>query len=226
MIATCLGTPLSNVAGLRQNGADGTYATDPYLGFAFRLTAAASGMPAGWTEFAVGTGSQIPADITPPTLSAVVATTALRIGTTSLVTFTFSEPVTGFSNSNLTVPNGTLSTVTSADSGKTWTATLTPTGSVTAATNGIAVAMNGVSDSSENAATGTVNSNNYAVDTVAPTVTSVTSAATNKAYKAADKITVQVIFSEAVTVTGTPQITLKQTELSILMRFRGQGPRR
>ena len=209
MIATCLGTPLSNVAGLRQNGADGTYATDPYLGFAFRLTAAAGGMSAGWTEFAVGTGSQIPADITPPTLSAVVATTALRIGTTSLVTFTFSEPVTGFSNSNLTVPNGTLSTVTSADSGKTWTATLTPTGSVTAATNGIVIPMNGVSDSSENAATGTVNSNNYAVDTVAPTVTSVTSAATNKAYKAADKITVQVIFSEAVTVTGTPQLTLK-----------------
>ena len=162
MIATCLGTPLSNVAGLQQNGADGTYATDTYLGFAFRLTTAANGMPAGWTEFKVGTGSQIPADITPPTLiSAVVATTALRIGTTSLVTFTFSEPVTGFSNSNLTVPNGTLSTVTSADSGKTWTATLTPTGSVTAATNGIAVAMSGVSDSSENAATGSVNSNNY-----------------------------------------------------------------
>ncbi|MGE7416486.1 beta strand repeat-containing protein, partial [Methylobacterium tarhaniae] len=46
------------------------------------------------------------------------------------------------------------------------------------------------------------------IDTTAPTVTGVTSSAANRAYKAGDTISVRVGFSEAVTVTGTPQLTL------------------
>jgi hypothetical protein len=37
----------------------------------------------------------------------VVADPALKIGETSLVTITFSEAVTGFSNADLTIANGT-----------------------------------------------------------------------------------------------------------------------
>jgi hypothetical protein len=37
----------------------------------------------------------------------VVADNALNIGSSSLVTITFSEAVTGFSNADLTVANGT-----------------------------------------------------------------------------------------------------------------------
>lgn len=44
---------------------------------------------------------------------------------------------------------------------------------------------------------------------VAPTVTGVTSSKTNGSYKAGEVISIQVNFSEAVTVTGTPTLTLE-----------------
>jgi len=47
------------------------------------------------------------------------------------------------------------------------------------------------------------------LDTTAPTVTNVTSSTANGLYKAGDIISLQVVFSEAVTVTGTPQLTLE-----------------
>jgi hypothetical protein len=50
-----------------------------------------------------------------------MADTALKIGETSLVTITFSEAVTGFTNADLTIANGTLSAVSSSDGGITWT---------------------------------------------------------------------------------------------------------
>jgi len=44
---------------------------------------------------------------------------------------------------------------------------------------------------------------------VAPTVTGVSSSTTNGSYNVGDSISIQVTFSEAVTVTGTPQLTLE-----------------
>ena len=46
-------------------------------------------------------------------------------------------------------------------------------------------------------------------DTTDPTVSSVTSSADNGTFKAGDVLAVTVTFSEAVTVTGTPQLTLE-----------------
>ena len=66
-------------------------------------------------------------DTVAPDATIVVADTNLLAGETSLVTITFTEAVTGFTNADLTVQNGTLSAVTSGDGGITWTATLTPT---------------------------------------------------------------------------------------------------
>jgi hypothetical protein len=87
-------------------------------------------------------------DISPvavaPTATVVVADTSLSVGETSSVTFTFSEAVTGFANADLTIANGTLTAVSSGDGGVTWTATLTPTASLTDATNVITVAMTGL----------------------------------------------------------------------------------
>jgi len=51
----------------------------------------------------------------------------LTVGETSDVTFTFSEKVTGFELDDLTVVGGTVTGLTTADGGKTWTATFTPT---------------------------------------------------------------------------------------------------
>ena len=49
----------------------------------------------------------------------------------------------------------------------------------------------------------------HRVDTTAPTVSSVVLTSAAKTYKANDKIQATVTFSEDVTVTGTPQLTLK-----------------
>ena len=86
-----------------------------------------------------------------PTATIVVADNALRIGETSLVTITFSEAVTGFTNADLTIANGTLSAVSSSDGGITWTATFTPTANITDATNLITLDNTGVSDVAGNA---------------------------------------------------------------------------
>jgi hypothetical protein len=85
-------------------------------------------------------------DTARPTATIVVADNNLRIGETSLVTITFSEAVTGFTNADLTIANGTLSAVSSSDGGITWTATFTPTASITDATNLITLDNTGVAD--------------------------------------------------------------------------------
>jgi len=149
-------------------------------------------------------------DTVRPTAGIVVADTALVIGETSLVTITFSEAVTGFTNADLTVANGTLSAVSSGDGGVTWAATLTPTVSVADATNVITLNNTGVQDAVGNAGTGTTDSNNYAIDTAASAVTSV-SVPANATYVSGQNLDLTVNFNENVTVDttgGTPRIAL------------------
>ena len=74
---------------------------------------------------------------------------------TSLVTIVFNTPVTGFDNADLTVANGTLSSVSSSDGGTTWTATLTPTAGITDAANVITLDNTGVSAVGGSSGTGT-----------------------------------------------------------------------
>ncbi|WP_238450730.1 Ig-like domain-containing protein, partial [Pseudomonas amygdali] len=77
-------------------------------------------------------------------------------------TITFSEAVTGFTNADLTISNGTLSTVSSSDGGVTWTATLTPTAGITSNSNSVTLNNAGVADQAGNAGSGLSTSNNYA----------------------------------------------------------------
>ena len=106
-----------------------------------------------------------------PTATIVVADNALSIGETATVTITFSEAVTGFTNADLTIANGTLSAVSSSDGGITWTATLTPTANITDATNLITLDNTGVQNGPAMPGVGTTDSNNYAIDTLRPTAT-------------------------------------------------------
>ncbi|MFT4935020.1 MAG: hypothetical protein ACI9LT_001708, partial [Pseudoalteromonas distincta] len=131
-----------------------------------------------------------------PTVSIVVADASLVIGETSLVTFTFSEAVLGFTNADVTIANGTLSAVASADGGVTWTATLTPSASVTDSTNVITVDKTGVTDVGATPGAGTTDSNNYAVDTLRPTASIVVA---DTALAAGETSLVTITFSEAVT---------------------------
>ncbi|WP_144180780.1 Ig-like domain-containing protein, partial [Pseudomonas sp. Kh14] len=88
----------------------------------------------------------------------VVSDNALRIGEASLVTVTFSEAVTGFTNADLTINNGTLSAMSSSDGGITWTATFTPTANISDTSNLIRLDNSGVADAAGNAGTGTTDS--------------------------------------------------------------------
>jgi hypothetical protein len=117
-------------------------------------------------------------------------------GETAVVTFTFSEPVTGFSSSDLSAANGTLGNVSSSDGGITWTATFTPDPGITDWTNVITLDNTGVVDLAGNAGAGTTNSNNYAIITARPTASIVVA---DSALKIGETPSVTITFSEAVT---------------------------
>ncbi|WP_371917237.1 Ig-like domain-containing protein [Pseudomonas sp. R37(2017)] len=150
-------------------------------------------------------------DTVRPTATIVVADNALKVGETSLVTFTFSEAVSGFTNADLTIANGTLSAVSSSDGGITWTATFTPTSSITDTTNLITLDNTGVVDLAGNAGTGTTDSNNYAIDTQRPTATIVV---TDTNLIAGETSLVTITFSEAVTGFTNADLTIANGTLS------------
>ncbi|CAN7188036.1 Ig-like domain-containing protein [Pseudomonas sp. LjRoot263] len=147
----------------------------------------------------------------PPTATIVVADTTLSIGETSLVTITFSEAVTGFTNADLTIPNGTLSAVSSSDGGITWTATFTPSASISDTTNVITLDNTGVINSLGTAGVGTTNSNNYTVDTVRPTATIVVA---DNALKVGETSLVTITFNEAVTGLTNADLTIANGTLT------------
>ena len=187
-------------------------------------------IPAGKVSDSVGnlntastsTDNQVTLDISAPTAAIIVTDTTLSIGETSLVTFTFSEAVTGFTNDDLTITNATLTTVSSTDGGITWTATLAPTAGVTDSTNIITLDNTGLQDSVGNTGSGSTNSNNYVIDTNAPTVT------INQAAGQADPTNIgpvnyTVIFSELVTGFGTGDVTLVGSAGATTATITGSG---
>jgi hypothetical protein len=123
---------------------------------------------AGNAGAGIAISSNYALDATRPTATIVVANPNLGAGETTQVTFTFSEAVTDFDLSDLSVTNGELSNLTSNDGGMTWTATFTPTGNLTDPSNFIALDASNVSDLTGNAGAGVAVSNNYAIDTVVP----------------------------------------------------------
>ncbi len=108
-------------------------------------------------------------DTVGPTATIVMSDVALKIGDTSLVTIRFSEAVAGFDNADLTVANGSLSTLTTRDGGITWTATFTPNPDIESAVNAIALRA----DYTDRAGNGgaAAQSANYVIDTLAPQLT-------------------------------------------------------
>ncbi|NBQ33485.1 MAG: hypothetical protein EBU21_16300, partial [Proteobacteria bacterium] len=167
-------------------------------------------------------------DNTAPTVTSIVRASnaaALTTGASApAFTVTFSESVSGVTAANFAVNRGsgidgtppTIASVTG--SGTTWTVTLGVTGTTgdygsnTNATLGLTVvpASNAVDAAGNALASATVTGTNesYNLDTTAPVVSGVTSTLANGSYKAGQAVPVTVTFSEPVTVTGTPQLTL------------------
>ncbi|MDC7717522.1 DUF4347 domain-containing protein, partial [Vogesella sp. DC21W] len=150
-------------------------------------------------------------DSTPPTATITLSDTALRIGETATVTITFSEAVTGFSNTDLTIANGTLSAVSSSDGGITWTATFTPSANISDASNVITLDNSGVVDLFGNAGSGSTDSNNYAIDTTRPTASIVVA---DTALAIGETSLVTITFSEAVTGFTNADLTVANGTLS------------
>ncbi|WP_338846529.1 Ig-like domain-containing protein [Massilia sp. W12] len=146
-----------------------------------------------------------------PTATITLDDTALKIGDTAKVTITFSEAVSGLTNADLTIANGTLSSVSSSDGGTTWSATFTPSSNIEDATNLITLDNSGVADAYGNAGSGTTDSNNYAIDSKRPTATITLD---DTALKAGDTAKVTLTFSEAVTGLTNADLTIANGTLS------------
>lgn len=199
------------------NGAAGNFAATSALIYTADITPTADGavtvdvagsvaIDAASNNNTVATQFSIVYDGTAPTLtSAIFTDTALKVGETSLVTFTFSEAITGFANTDLTIVNGALTTVTDAGAGTIWTATFTPTDDLEDATNVIAVDLTGVTDTATNAGVGSTNSSNYAIDTKEPTAAMTYS---DSSVTSGESLTITATFSEAMADSPVVKIAL------------------
>ena len=164
-------------------------------------------------------------DTTAPTISSVTSTTAdgtYNEGDSVNVTVTFSEAVT-LADGNLVVTLETGATdrtvtITTINSATTASGTYTVQAGDTSSdltVSGIALSAGTLTDGGGNTmssfaiATNLAASSALVIDTTAPTVTGVDSSTDPGTYKQGDAISIQVTFSEAVTVTGTPQLTLE-----------------
>lgn len=177
-------------------------------------------------------GSVVSGDVTPPTVSSVTSSSVngtYKVGDVISVQVNFSENVTVASGTpQLTLETGTTDRTINYASGS-GTSTLTFNYTVQAgdtsadldyvAPNSLTLSGATIRDGASNNAILTLPSPGAAnslgankaivVDGVAPTVSSVTASTANGSYKVGDVISVQVSFSEAVAVTGTPQLTLE-----------------
>ncbi|KAF6684052.1 flagellar hook-length control protein FliK, partial [Pseudomonas sp. EKM23D] len=126
--------------------------------------------------------------------------------------------VTGFTNADLSIANGTLSAVSSSDGGITWTATFTPTAGVNDTTNLITLNNTGISDLAGNAGSGTTDSNNYVIDTQRPTATIIVA---DSSLKIGESSLVTITFSEAVTGFSNADLTIANGTLTAVNSLDG-----
>jgi hypothetical protein len=180
---------------------------------------------------AFGPTSAVIVDTTAPTVSNVTSTLAdgsYKAGQVVPVTVTFSEPVTVTGTPQLSLSTGSPATTAVNYASGSGTSTLTFNYTVVsgntatdldyASTSALALNSGTIRDAATNNATltlatpgtaGSLGANKaLVIDTTAPTVSNVTSTLADGSYKAGQVVPVTVTFSEPVTVTGTPQLSL------------------
>ncbi|WP_204369221.1 Ig-like domain-containing protein, partial [Methylocucumis oryzae] len=152
-------------------------------------------------------------DTTRPALASAitVSDTALQIGDTATVTFSFTEAVSGFTTADVAMANGVLTDLTTSDSGITWTATLTPDSNVTDTSNTLTLDLTGINDLAGNSGVGSISSGNYTIDTARPTASI---AVTDSALTLGDTSLVTITFSEAVNGFTNADLTVDNGSLS------------
>ncbi|MFS8328725.1 DUF4347 domain-containing protein, partial [Vreelandella titanicae] len=126
-------------------------------------------------------------------------------------TVTFSESVSNVSADDFTLTStGTASGTISAVAGSGDSYTVSVTG--ISGEGDLRLDLNSgtdIDDGATNAPAGYTSGTAHSVDLVKPSVTNVTSPTADGTYKAGDTVDITLTFSEVVTVTGTPQLTLE-----------------
>ena len=188
-------------------------------------------LPAPGTAGSLGANKALVVDAVAPTVTNVTSSTAdgiYGLGAVIAVQVTFSKPVTVTGTPQLTLETGLTDAVVDYAGGSGTNAiTFTYTAAASHASPDLdyqstaALAPNGgtIADSFGSAATltlpapgaaGSLGANKaLVVDTIVPTVTAITSPTADGTYGTGAAIAVQVTFSKAVAVTGTPQLTLE-----------------
>jgi hypothetical protein len=164
------------------------------------------------TPFALNEQWTIGEDTTVPTVTINQAVGQADPISASPINFTvvFSEPVTGFSSSSVTISGTAGGTKTVMVTGGPITYNVAVSGMTSSGTVIATIAAGVAQDTAGNwnaASTSTDNSVTY--DTTVPTVTGVTSNTANGTYRVGTVIDVRVTFSVAVNVTGTPRLRLE-----------------
>ena len=112
-----------------------------------------------------------------------------------MATFTFSEPVTGFTKSDVAVTNGTASALTKAQDGRQWHVRITPT----AGDYSVSLPADRVTDLAGNGNRASTSRNgSYGTDVTAPRLISIIRQTPSSSPTPADSITWRVTFSEDV----------------------------
>ena len=147
-VYTAIFTPTANVTDLTNIISVGTSYTDP------------AGNPG-----TAGVSANYTIDTVAPTVTITLSDTALSVGETSTVTFTFSDPPTSFDITDITAGNGTISGLTATADPLVYTATFTPATNTESSTNVISVST-GYTIPPGNPGT----SANFTIDTLIPTI--------------------------------------------------------
>jgi alpha-tubulin suppressor-like RCC1 family protein len=148
-----------------------------------------------------GTKAIVIDTITPTVTYSSISPISPNVSTTPTITATLSETVSNFT----LYSNSGCSTAISGTTGASAGSATKTTNALTANSTNTIFAQ--VTDAAGNISACT-SMTTYVNDSVIPTVSSVTSTAADGAYKATQLVPITVTFTEAVVVTGTPQITL------------------
>jgi len=129
---------------------------------------------AGNTGPAAATSNYEVDTLAPSVSSFTLSDTALKAGDNATVELVFSEAVASFSAADINLDNatGTLPSMTSSDN-RTWSGTFTPTADREVASNTLSLTTSSYTDPAGNAGPSETTAN-YAIDTLVPTISSVT----------------------------------------------------
>ena len=144
-------------------------------------------------------------DTQAPTVSITASSNSLKAGETSTLTFTLSEASTDFVVTDVLASGGTLSSF--SGSGTSYSVVFTPYANFVS-TAWLSVGPGRFTDVAGNS-NAVLRTTTIQYDTQLPTVSNVTSSSINGTFSLGGTVSIQVVFSEAVTVSGTPRLTLE-----------------